>query len=151
MNISNSTENESNKKIDPIDMVVGERLMKRRRLMGYSQSEVAEATGVTIQQIQKYEKAVNRISSSRLYKLARLLKVPVSYFFTTIDSLQDENTAFFAEDSAQVYGEDIDAKIESEENASDREIIYLVRAYNNIANQNVRKHILELTKSIASS
>ncbi|MCF8462849.1 MAG: helix-turn-helix domain-containing protein [Rickettsiaceae bacterium] len=149
--MSQSQENDSNKKVDPIDIVVGERLMKRRRLMGYSQSEVAEATGVTIQQIQKYEKAVNRISSSRLYKLARLLKVPVSYFFTTIDSIQDENTAFFAEDTTEIYGEDIQDGNESEENATDREIIYLVRAYNNISNQNVRKHILELTKSIASS
>jgi transcriptional regulator with XRE-family HTH domain len=151
MNISNSTENESNKKIDPIDKVVGERLMKRRRLMGYSQSEVAEATGVTIQQIQKYEKAVNRISSSRLYKLARLLKVPVSYFFENVENLTEDSTEadFLAED-ADAY-EHTPSELDITENASDREIIYLVRAYNNISNNDVRKQILELTKTISST
>jgi transcriptional regulator with XRE-family HTH domain len=136
---------ENNKIIDPIDKIVGERLMKRRRLLGLSQSDVAIATGVTIQQIQKYEKAVNRISSSRLYKLSMLLKVPVAYFFETVELLsQDTEEEYLAEETSTY-----EASVH--ENASDREIIYLVRAYNTINDDNVRKQILELTKAISNS
>ena len=142
---------DNSKTIDPIDKIVGARLMKRRRILGLSQGNVASATGVTIQQIQKYERAVNRISSSRLYRLATLLHVPVSYFFESVENLTEDTieTDFLAED-ADSY-ENSASEVNIKENASDREIIYLVRAYNNIANNEVRKQILELTKTISST
>jgi len=142
---------DNTKTIDPIDKIVGARLMKRRRILGLSQGNVASATGVTIQQIQKYERAVNRISSSRLYRLATLLHVPVSYFFENVENLTEDSTEadFLAED-ADAY-EHTPSELDITENASDREIIYLVRAYNNISNNDVRKQILELTKTISST
>ena len=142
---------DNSKTIDPIDKIVGARLMKRRRILGLSQGNVASATGVTIQQIQKYERAVNRISSSRLYRLATLLHVPVSYFFESVENLTEDTieTDFLAED-ADSYENSV-SEVNIKENASDREIIYLVRAYNNIANNEVRKQILELTKTISST
>ena len=56
-------------------------MRQRRTLLGMSQSTVGKAIGLTFQQIQKYEHGSNRIGSSRLYEFAKVLDVPVSYFF----------------------------------------------------------------------
>jgi transcriptional regulator with XRE-family HTH domain len=66
---------------NPIDVHVGARIRLRRTLLGISQVALAEAIGLTFQQVQKYEKGVNRVSSSRLYDLAGILDVPLAYFF----------------------------------------------------------------------
>src|SRR3954470_24288824 len=65
----------------PVDVHVGARMRQRRTLLGMSQEKLGTAVGLTFQQIQKYERGANRISSSRLYEFARVLDVPVSYFF----------------------------------------------------------------------
>ncbi len=65
----------------PIDVLVGRRARERRTLQGMSQMAVALKLGLSFQQLQKYEKGVNRISASRLYELAQLFDVPVSYFY----------------------------------------------------------------------
>jgi len=64
-----------------VDVHIGQRLRMRRKLAGLSQDQLAERLGITFQQVQKYEKGTNRISASRLFDAARLLSVPVSYFF----------------------------------------------------------------------
>lgn len=64
-----------------VDLHVGGRLRLRRKSLGLSQTTVAEAVGLTFQQLQKYERGSNRISASRLYALAHLLKVQVGWFF----------------------------------------------------------------------
>lgn len=69
---------------DPIDVHVGKRLVLRRKLLNYTQHQVAEAVGVTFQQVQKYEQGVNRISASRLYDLSRVLQVPIAFFFQDV-------------------------------------------------------------------
>src|SRR5882724_4845739 len=66
---------------NPIDVHVGARIRLRRTLLGISQMKLAESIGLTFQQVQKYEKGMNRVSSSRLYDLARILDVPPSFFF----------------------------------------------------------------------
>jgi transcriptional regulator with XRE-family HTH domain len=65
----------------PVDVHIGQRLRLRRKLVGLSQEQLAERLGITFQQVQKYEKGSNRISASRLFDAARLLSVPVSFFF----------------------------------------------------------------------
>lgn len=65
----------------PLDRHVGRRVRLRRTLLGLTQQELGEQIGVTFQQIQKYERGTNRISASRLWEIARVLKVPVSFFF----------------------------------------------------------------------
>ena len=65
----------------PIDQHVGNRIRARRNILKLSQTELGEALGVTFQQIQKYEKGSNRVSASKLYMMAGILKVPVEYFF----------------------------------------------------------------------
>jgi transcriptional regulator with XRE-family HTH domain len=64
-----------------IDAHVGSRLRLRRIEMGMTQEKLAEAFGLTFQQVQKYEKGMNRMGSSRLHHAATILKIPVSYFF----------------------------------------------------------------------
>ena len=66
---------------NPTDKHVGSRACMRRRMLSMSQTELAEAVGVTFQQIQKYEKGTNRISASRLLQISHVLQVPVSFFF----------------------------------------------------------------------
>ena len=80
----------------PIDVHVGARVRLRRMLMGMSQDKLGDALGLTFQQIQKYEKGVNRISASKLFDISRFFKVDVGYFF---DGLAEGATGM-AEDGA---------------------------------------------------
>ena len=66
---------------DDIDLHLGKRLRRRRRLLGLTQQQVAEGVGIRFQQIQKYECGANRISAARLWQLAQVLDVPVNYFY----------------------------------------------------------------------
>jgi transcriptional regulator with XRE-family HTH domain len=64
----------------PIDAHVGSRIRLRRTLLGMSQERLGEALGLTFQQVQKYERGVNRVGASRLFDLSRVLDVPISFF-----------------------------------------------------------------------
>ncbi len=68
----------------PIDVHVGSRIRLRRTLLGMSQERLGEALGLTFQQVQKYERGVNRVGASRLFDLSRVLDVPISFFFDDI-------------------------------------------------------------------
>lgn len=65
----------------PVDRHVGRRVCEKRISLGYNQSDLGRALGLTFQQIQKYEKGVNRISASKLFDISRFFKVDVGYFF----------------------------------------------------------------------
>ncbi|HMO42521.1 MAG TPA: helix-turn-helix transcriptional regulator [Phenylobacterium sp.] len=69
----------------PVDAHVGLRMRRRRRELGITQMQLAETLGVSFQQVQKYEKGLNRVSASRLFSLACALKVPVDYFFEEME------------------------------------------------------------------
>ncbi len=73
----------------PVDKHVGQRLRQRRGAQGLSQMKMAEALGLSFQQVQKYERGVNRISASTLYEAARCLKAPVGYFFDGFGDVAD--------------------------------------------------------------
>jgi transcriptional regulator with XRE-family HTH domain len=75
---------------NPIDVHVGGRLRLRRKYLGLSQSDLADALGLTFQQVQKYERGSNRISASKLYEAAKYLKSPIAYFFEGIDEAASE-------------------------------------------------------------
>lgn len=83
---------ENRGRADNIDKLVSRRIKMRRMMLGLSQHDLGKAVDVSIQQIQKYEKATNRISSGKLYTLARFLKVPITYFYNQ------------AEDSSNIIG-----------------------------------------------
>ena len=74
---------------DPVDVYVGSRIREKRVILGMSQEKLGSQLGISFQQVQKYEKGINRISSSRLHEIAEILKVHVSYFFQHYDDLSD--------------------------------------------------------------
>ena len=123
---------------DPIDVHVGGRVRLRRIMLGLSQTKLAEALGITFQQVQKYEKGYNRIGSSRLYQIARVLNVSVEYLFEGL-SAGGEPAFAVAEDGA-AYDADPLTKREAQE---------LVRAYFRIEDPQVRKRLLDLVRSVS--
>ena len=66
---------------DPIDVYVGARIRGRRTMLGMSQGDVAKRLGLTFQQVQKYERGINRIGAGRLFRLAEILDVDTAYFW----------------------------------------------------------------------
>lgn len=72
--------------IGPIDMHVGARISARRRLLQLSQKELADRLGITFQQVQKYEKGMNRIGAGRLYSIASILGVDINYFYSDVEA-----------------------------------------------------------------
>jgi transcriptional regulator with XRE-family HTH domain len=75
----------------PIDVEVGRRIRMRRRILGMSQTTLAEGLNVTFQQVQKYEKGKNRVGASRLQSVADCLDVPVSFFFEGVSEPRESN------------------------------------------------------------
>lgn len=71
----------------PVDLHVGRRIRQQRTLLGMSQTAIAEAAGITFQQVQKYENGSNRVSASMMWQFAKALQVPVASFF---EGLPDE-------------------------------------------------------------
>jgi transcriptional regulator with XRE-family HTH domain len=87
-------QSESKGKADNIDKLVSRRLKMRRVMLGMSQQDIGKAVDVSIQQMQKYEKATNRISSGKLFTIAKFLKVPITYFFEPIDADEDNKNKY---------------------------------------------------------
>src|SRR5277367_711039 len=69
------------KQANPIDIQVGNRVRIRRMLIGMSQERLGDLLGLTFQQVQKYEKGVNRIGAGRLFDVSRILGVPIEFFY----------------------------------------------------------------------
>lgn len=113
---------------DPVDVHVGRRLRQARFLAGMSQEELGAGIGVSFQAVQKYEHGENRLSASRLYKSARLLERPISFFFEELGS----------------------EAVAKESNGFSREEIELVRHFRQIPSDEVREHLLQMTKRIGS-
>lgn len=76
---------------NPVDRHVGLRIRMRRKELGISQERLAEAIGLTFQQIQKYERAANRVSASKLWELAQALRTNVAYFYEGLVEMGAEN------------------------------------------------------------
>ena len=132
-------------KPNPVDVHVGARVRLRRTLLGQSQEKLGEALGLTFQQVQKYERGANRISASRLFDMARIMDVPVSFFY---DDMTDETRAA---SPATMATATIDPEIADADNRmSQRETLELVRAYYRINDPIVRRHVYTLTKSLSA-
>lgn len=127
----------------PVDVHVGKRLRLKRTILGMSQDVLGKAIGVTFQQIQKYERGINRMGSSRLYEFSRVLSVPVSYFF---EGYEEEaavpSFAGMAEEKA--------ADFDYEDQLSGRETMEMMRAYYKIKDPSVRRRVFDLIKTLAN-
>ena len=119
---------------DDIDLHLGKRLRRRRRLLGLTQNQVAEVVGIRFQQIQKYECGANRISAARLWQLSEALDVPVSYFYDGLGEYQPRREREQPEPRA---GETL-ARKETQD---------LIRAYYQLG-ERPRRRLLDLAKSL---
>ncbi|HLK24430.1 MAG TPA: helix-turn-helix domain-containing protein [Caulobacteraceae bacterium] len=117
-----------------IDLHLGRRLRRRRRLLGLTQQQLAQVVGVRFQQIQKYECGANRISAARLWRLAAALDVPVGYFY---DGLGEGSRVESAASDHAEPGEVLARK----------ETLDLVRAYYQLG-ERPRRRLLDLAKSL---
>jgi transcriptional regulator with XRE-family HTH domain len=133
-----------------VDVHVGARMRQRRALLGMSQSKVGEAVGLTFQQIQKYERGSNRIGSSRLYEFAKVLDVPVSYFFDEMPSNALSGRPMSGR-GRKGFGEAGTPFEQEKDPLIKRETLELVRAYYKIREGRVRKRIFEMVKAVGAA
>jgi len=105
-------------------------------LIGMSQEKLGESLGLTFQQVQKYEKGVNRIGAGRLFQVARILGVPITYFYEDVSSV----SAGFGEDAASPPVIEFLASADG---------LQLSLAFMRIKEPKVRKRVLDLVKSLA--
>ena len=121
---------------NPIDVHVGSRVRIRRLEIGISQEKLGDALGITFQQVQKYEKATNRISASRLQHVSRILQVAIAYFFEgSPGQLNAKGNV-----PSSTYVSDFMATTDG---------LALAKAFTQIKNANVRHHIVKLVNEIA--
>lgn len=118
-----------------VDRHVGQRVRTRRKQLGLSQDRLAEALGLTFQQVQKYERGTNRISASKLFEAAAALQVEVPFFF---DGLSPEADPIRAGDVALEAASSLNA-----------EEIALLSAFRSIQGQRVRRRVLNLVREMA--
>jgi transcriptional regulator with XRE-family HTH domain len=111
-------------------------------MLGMSQEKLAQALGLTFQQVQKYERGTNRVGSSRLYELSKILDVPIQFFF-------DEMPAEIAATARGGNGGFAEAAADYEpDTLAKRETLELVRAYYRIKSPRVRKKVFDLAKTL---
>ncbi len=130
--------------LHPIDVHVGTRVRQRRVLLGMTQTGLADALGLTFQQVQKYERGVHRVSASRLFELARVFDVPIEHFF------EDMAPEVAAISPAKGRGEAKEAPSLDPNLMITRETLGLVRAYYKIEDANVRKQVYNLTRILGA-
>ena len=117
----------------------------RRLFLGLSQQDIAKKLNVSLQQVQKYENGINRISSGKLYVLTKFLKVPAKYFFTKLDL----NTGDITEQLQKMPSKENAEK--NSKTMAEMEIITLVKTYSGINNPKIRKKFTELVKEVADN
>ena len=125
------------KRPDPVDVEVGHRIRIERLARGLSQTALANQLGVTFQQVQKYEKGVNRVGAGRLTRIAGVLGVPVGTFFSGKEILQEEQ--------AQNGGEGSPLKLLTVSGA-----FRLLRAYADIEDGDLRRSIVDLVEQVST-
>ncbi len=125
---------------NPIDAHVGNRVRLRRQMIGMSQEKLGELLDITFQQVQKYEKGVNRISASRLQSIANVLSTPVSFFFEDAPGAEIPASGF-QDAGRHAYVPDMLLSSEG---------LTLNRAFAKIKNPKVRRKIVELINVIAN-
>ncbi len=131
-------------KPSPIDVHVGARVRQRRTLLGMTQTDLADVLGLTFQQVQKYERGMNRVSASRLFELSQVFDVPIEHFF------EDMAPEVAVISPAKGRGKAKEAPSHEPDPMTARETLELVRAYYKIEDANVRKRLREMAKILGA-
>ena len=139
---------------NPVDKHVGQRIRLRRTILHITQQQMAEMLGLTFQQVQKYEKGMNRVGASRLWDISRVLEVPMDFFFDDMDAgvAQKSPRMLNSTDSGMFFAEN--QQTLADDPMKRAETLELVRAYYKIPNRVIAKNlfnlIIALSKSTAS-
>lgn len=134
----------------PVDIHVGAKVKSRRLMLGLSQEELAKAIGLTFQQVQKYERGSNRISVSRLTDISRALKVPVDFFLEGCASALMGGTGAARKPAMKGVSDTPQAMLEPDP-MTKRDVLELVRAYEQISTPQLKKQLLEMAKAMAKA
>lgn len=130
-----------NKTPSGIDRIVGQRLRWRRRELKLTQEQLGEKLGLTFQQVQKYEKGVNRISAGRLFEIAQALGITITYFYEGVDELLD------LPDTVSLHEADHPPSLP----VIDTEAMELVTAFQKIGDKSLRRSLLETIRAAAAT
>jgi transcriptional regulator with XRE-family HTH domain len=125
---------------NPTDKYVGSRVRMRRMMLGMSQEKLADALGLTFQQIQKYEKGTNRISASRLQAISQILDTPVHFFFEGAPQMA-KGAQQFAESASPTYVTDFLTTTDG---------LALVKAFVKIKDAALRRSIVRMVEAITA-
>ncbi len=136
---SAEVEERGSRRANPVDVHVGSRVRLRRMLLGMSQEKLGEHLGLTFQQVQKYEKGINRIGASRLFDLSQVLGVPVQFFYEEL-AVAGAAGAGFGERPAESYAVEF---------LGSREGLELNKAFARITDSKVRRSIVDLVRAFA--
>jgi len=141
--ISGNNNMKTKGRANSIDEHLGVRLKQKRALLGMSQEKLAEAVGITFQQIQKYENGANRISASRLLEFSKILSTPIEYFYEGFDAGSKKTSYTLAESDQEPLR---DAPIDL---MQQKETLELVRTYYSLENPKLRKSLMRFIKTMA--
>jgi transcriptional regulator with XRE-family HTH domain len=139
------SDEKGSRRANPIDIHVGSRVRFRRMLLGMSQEKLGEKLGLTFQQVQKYEKGINRIGASRLYDLAQVLGVPVQFFYEEAPIAAEARGDL--QDGQADGGPDEHSIVEF---LRSRDGLELNRAFVRIPDLKARRAIVDLVRSLAN-
>ncbi len=129
-----------NKSPSDIDRIIGQRLRLRRRELKLTQDKLAQLLNLTFQQVQKYEKGVNRIAAGRLYDIAKGLGVPITYFYDGVEDMLENNRQALAEENPDAAAPVMTG-----------EMLELVAAFQAIRDDGLRKSLLAAIKAAAKA
>lgn len=137
---------------NPIDVHVGNRIRLRRTLLGLSQDKLASMLGLTFQQVQKYERGMNRVGASRLWDISKVLEVPINFFYEDMDKdVANQSPRMFNISDAEVDFLEEEETVYSDDPMQRKETIELVKAYYKIANRKAAKHLYDLMVALSKS
>ena len=129
---------EKKTKVNEVDLYVGTRLRLRRSLVGLTQDKLAQALGITAQQVQKYENGMNRMGASRLLQVSQILKAPVQYFFEGLEELE-------------VISEPLCTNISFQSHAPSSDTQEILELLDKIKNPQIRHHLLMLIRYLSKT
>ena len=136
---------------NPVDVHVGKRIRLRRTILHITQQQMADMLGLTFQQVQKYEKGMNRVGASRLWDISKVLEVPMGFFFEDMDN-------HVAIKSPMMLNSKLGKSFNLEENhpfdedpMKKAETLELVRAYYKIPNRKIAKNLFDLMVALSKS
>jgi len=139
---------------DYVDKHVGKRLRMRRSLLGMSQEKLADAVGVTFQQIQKYEHGTNRVSAGRLFKFSSILEVPLDYFYEELENKKDALKKIsygMADNQQEGYSLAENSKLAEKDIFTQKETLDLMRLYYSVEDKKNRRDLLKKIKVLVEA